>query len=312
MVKKPKENVLVLGGSGFIGSHLVNLLQQRGHMVRNVDLRPGRIRESEYVQMDMRDIPQHPEILDGIDIIYHLAWNTIPQTSNQDPGADIQDNLYATVRLLESGVKAGIKKVIFMSSGGTVYGLPQQIPIPEDHPCEPRCSYGITKLAVEKYLELFRVTRGQEYVILRGANPFGEDQDLNRPLGAVGVFLYRTLQGLPIAIWGDGRIVRDYLYVGDLVRALYRVMHYRPPENGVRIFNVGSGVGLSLLELLEVIEEITGSTPQVEFQPARPLDVPVNILDCRRITALLGWRPQISFGEGLQRTWQWLQQASLA
>ncbi|MBW1987205.1 MAG: NAD-dependent epimerase/dehydratase family protein [Deltaproteobacteria bacterium] len=312
MVNKSKENVLVLGGSGFVGSHLVALLQQRGHWVRIVDLKTCPIPGNEYIALDMKDIPQHPEVLEGIDILYHLAWSTIPQTSNQDPGADIQTNLYSSVKLLESCVTAGIKKVIFISSGGTVYGIPKQIPIPEDHSCEPRCSYGITKLGVEKYLELFRVTRGQEYVVLRGANPFGEGQDLTRPLGAVGVFLYRTLRGLPIEIWGDGRVVRDYLYVGDLARALYRCMRYRPPENGVRIFNVGSGYGLSLLELLEAIEEITGHPPQVEFKPSRPLDVPVNILDCRRIGALLGWRPQTTFAEGLQRTWQWLQQTSLS
>lgn len=308
MVTKPKENVLVLGGSGFIGSHLVELLQERGHRVRIVDLKSPRVAGSEYLRMDMKDIPRHPEVLAGVDILFHLAWNTIPQTSNLNPGADIQDNLWASVKLLEACVAAGLKKIIFVSSGGTVYGIPQQIPIPEDHPCEPRCSYGITKLAFEKYLEMFRVTRGQEYVVLRGANPFGEGQDVTRPLGAVGVFLHHLRQDQPIEIWGDGRVVRDYFYVGDLARALYRSMRYQPPEKGMRTFNVGSGYGLSLIELLEVMEEITGKTPRVEFRPGRPLDVPVNILDCRRIAAILGWRPQVSFPEGVHRTWQWLQQ----
>lgn len=308
MVTKRKENILVSGGSGFIGSHLVELLHQRGHLVRVVDLKPPRVAGSEYVKMDIRELPQQPEVLESVDILYHLAWNTIPQTSNLDPGADIEDNLCSSVKLLEACVTAGIKKVIFMSSGGTVYGIPRQIPIPEDHPCDPRCSYGITKLGFEKYLEMFRITRGQEYVVLRGSNPYGEGQDFTRPQGAVGVFLYHLQHDLPIEIWGDGRIVRDYFYVGDLARALYRSISYRPPENGVRTFNVGSGYGLSLLELLETMEEITGRTPRLKFLPARPLDVPVNILDCRRIVALLGWRPQVSFSEGLQRTWQWLLQ----
>jgi UDP-glucose 4-epimerase len=309
MVKATPKKVLVTGGAGFIGGHLVDLLVARGHPVQVVDLRPCHRPGAESRQWDLRrTLP--PQMLQEVAAVYHLAWSTIPATGDLDPAGDISDNLLSSVQLLESCSAAGVPKVIFMSTGGTIYGAPRQIPIPEDHPLEPRCSYGITKLAVEKYLEFFRRTRGLEYVILRGANPFGEGQDVLRPLGAVGVFLHRLLEDRLIEIWGDGRVVRDYFYVRDLAQALYKALTYQPPENGSRIFNVGSGRGLSLLDLLGVLEEVTGRTPRVQFHPGRSLDVPVNILDCRRIDAALGWRPETDLSEGVRCTWRWLQESS--
>jgi UDP-glucose 4-epimerase len=278
----------------------------RGHPTRIIDLKPPPANGEEFIRMDLKDLPQNPEVLSGINIVYHLAWTTIPQTSNADMGADIQDNLWTSIKLLEACAAAKVKKVIFMSSGGTVYGIPREIPLSEEHPCNPLCSYGITKLGVEKYLEVFRNTCGLEYVVLRGANPFGEGQNTSRPLGAVGVFLHRLLQNQAIDIWGDGRVVRDFFYVKDLAQALYRSMRYQPPDKGVRIFNVGSGCGLSLVELLENIAEITGKTPRLRFRPPRGIDVPANILDTRRIVAMLGWKPQVGLKEGLKRTWEWM------
>jgi len=299
--------VLVVGGSGFVGAHLVEVLKAHGHRVRIVDRQPPAICGGDYVRLEMRDLPEHPEVFRGVEAVYHLAWSTIPQTSNLDPVVDIQENLSGSVRLLEAGAAAGVRKVIFLSSGGTVYGLPQEIPIPEEHPCHPLCSYGITKLAFENYLEMYRLTRGQDYVIIRGSNAYGAGQDLARPLGAPGVFLDRVRRGADIEIWGDGRTVRDFLYVEDLAQALYRSMRYQPPDKGVRLFNAGSGLGVSLAELLEAVAAVTGQRPRVTYLPPRPLDVPINILDTRRIRAVLGWQPQIDLREGLGRTWQWLQ-----
>ncbi len=299
----------MIGGSGFIGTHLVQLLTSHGHRVRVVDVRPPQTHRVEYLSLDMKDLPAHPEVFDGVGVVYHLAWSTIPQTSNLDPGADIRDNLHGSVKLLEASAAARVRKVIFMSSGGTVYGAPETIPIAEDHPCHPLCSYGITKLAFEKYLEMFRLTRGQEYVVIRGANAYGAGQDLRRPLGAPGVFLHRVARGQTIEIWGDGRTVRDFVYVEDLAQALYRSRRYQPPDKGVRVFNAGSGLGVSLAELLEAVAEVTGQTLRVTYLPPRPLDVPINILDTRRIRAVLGWQPRVELRQGLERTWRWLREA---
>lgn len=296
---------MILGGSGFIGSHLGRLLSQMGHYVRVVDIKPPLCPADDYIAMALKDIPLHPSVLDNIEVVYHLAWNSLPKTSNINPSADIDDNLIGSVGLLEQCViNQGVKKVIFISSGGTVYGIPRQVPILEDHPKQPLCSYGITKLGFENYLEMFRVNWGQEYVVIRGSNPYGEGQDFNRPQGVVSVFLHRLMQDKPIEIWGDGRVIRDYIYVRDLALALYRCLDYDQPKNGWRIFNVGSGSGLSLLDIIQEMEKLTGKRARLEFKPSRTLDVPINVLDCQRIESLLNWRPIVSFPEGLRRTWE--------
>jgi UDP-glucose 4-epimerase len=298
---------LVLGGNGFIGTHLVDGLLERGYPVRVYDRSPNRFRATpqdvEYVEGELGNHGLIQEAVEEIDVVFHLVSTTLPKTSNDDPIFDVRSNLIDTLQLLEACVKAGVRKVVFPSSGGTVYGLPRTVPITEDHPTEPLTSYGIVKLAVEKYLGLFRHLHDLDYVVLRISNPYGPYQHPGGQQGAIAVFLHRLYTGRPITIWGDGSVVRDYLYIADLVDALLLAAG---GETRDKVLNVGSGQGTSLNELIALIAEVTGEQPEVEYRPGRVLDVPANVLDIGRVRGELGWRPLTELFEGITRTWDWI------
>jgi UDP-glucose 4-epimerase len=215
----------------------------------------------------------------------------------------VESNVVGTLNLLNQSVQSGVKKIVFGSSGGTVYGVPQSIPIPENHPTNPICSYGITKLTIEKYLALFGRLHGLEPVILRMANPYGERQDFRRAQGAVAVFLGKTYRDETIEIWGDGTVARDFFYIGDLLPAVAAVIEEKVSST---VYNIGSGECCSLNAVLEAIRKVTGKEPKVEYKPGRPLDVPINCLDISRAKSELGWAPTTPLEEGLKKTWDWL------
>jgi UDP-glucose 4-epimerase len=227
----------------------------------------------------------------------------LPQNSNANPAYDIETNVIGTVRLLTEAVRAGVKKVVFISSGGTVYGIPRYVPIDEYHPTAPISSYGITKLMIEKYLALFERLHGLPYIVLRASNPFGERQRVQASQGVVTVFMGKVLRGEVVEIWGDGSVVRDYLYIGDLIAAFLAAARYEGPE---RIFNIGSGVGLSINQALDAIEQATGCKARRRYLEARVFDVPSNVLASDRAKTCLGWAPQTSFMDGLARLAGWL------
>jgi UDP-glucose 4-epimerase len=304
---------LVIGGGGFIGSHLVTALLAQGTAVRVLE-RPYRERS--------RVLPVHPALqwqegdfgntqdliraLDGVGVVYHLVSTTQPQSSNDDPAFDVSSNLLATLNLLELLRAMKSTKLVFVSSGGTVYGRPQQTPIPETHPTEPTCSYGIVKLAIEKYLALYQLLHGLDYRVLRVANPYGPGQEANRAQGVVGTFLSRVLHDQPIEVWGDGSVVRDYLYIGDTVAAMLRAAEYAGAE---RIFNIGSGEGHSVREIIAAVEQATGKKAKASYTAARKFDVPVSVLDISRAQNELGWRPAVNLDEGLRLTLAHIQQS---
>ncbi len=301
---------LVLGGGGFIGSHVCDVLVSAGHDVRifekdhvskeNVE---HLISNVEWVEGDFTNPTHLKEIVKGVDIVIHSIGTTHPRTSNENPVYDISSNLISTLYLLESARDASVRKVIFFSSGGTVYGIPQTIPIPEDHPTEPICSYGIQKLAIEKYLKLFYHLYGLDYAIMRISNPYGERQRPRALQGAAAVFLYKALMGEEIEIWGDGSVTRDYLHIRDVARAVLLLTDYTGSN---KLFNIGGGHGYSLLDLVRIIEKVVNHPVKVRFTPARPFDVPVNVLDITRASEILKWRPEIGLEEGLQRTMSYL------
>jgi len=302
---------LVLGGAGFIGSHIVDALVERGHEVRVFDL-PNiskrnlekNLEKIELVGGDFDNANDIARALEGIDAIVHLICTTLPAPSNENPVYDVETNVVGTLNLLNQAVKAGVRKIVFGSSGGTVYGIPEKVPIPEVHPTNPICSYGITKLTIEKYLELYRRLHGLDSVVLRMANPYGERQSFRKVQGAVAVFLGKTFLDETIEIWGDGSVARDYFYIGDLLPAVCHVIENETPSS---VYNIGSGESCSLNALLETIRKVTGKEPNVEFKLGRPLDVDVNCLDIARAKAELGWAPKTSLEEGLKKTWDWLQ-----
>lgn len=304
---------LVLGGRGFIGSHLVDALLARDHHVRCFDrphIAPLGVAHLtkpnfELYEGDLVSEADLVEALNGCDICYHLVSTTLPKSSNADPVFDVESNLLGTVRLLNHAVKLGIKKIIFASSGGTVYGVPSQIPIKETHQTDPICSYGITKLAIEKYLGLFKQLHGLDYAVLRLSNPYGDRQRTNANQGAVAVFLGKVLRGEPIEIWGDGSVVRDYIYIADVVDALLAALNQTSSEN---VFNIGSGRGHSLNEILDSIEKVTGHAAVRHYMPSRAFDVPASVLCIERAKHSLKWSPQVEFDSGLALFAKWLLQ----
>jgi UDP-glucose 4-epimerase len=300
-----QKRCLVLGGKGFIGSHLIDALLRRGFAVRAFDranIKPlndaAVAARVEWVDGDFTCEADVARAVEDCDMVYHLVSTTLPQSSNANPVFDVETNVAGSVRMLDHAAKAGVKKVVFISSGGTVYGIPQSVPIAEDHSTNPICSYGITKLAVEKYLHLFKTLHGLDYTVLRLSNPFGERQRIQAAQGAVAVFMGKILRGEKIEIWGDGSVVRDYIYIGDAVSAMVLAASYSGDEH---VFNIGSGAGVSLKDIVKGIEGVTGRTANVSYTDARAFDVPVSVLDTTRARRALDWAPTTSFDEGLRR-----------
>jgi len=305
--------VLVLGGGGFLGTNLVRRLLADGHAVRVFDrIAPGRYVKPgpvEFVSGEFGNTGLVREALEGVALVYHLAATTLPETSNEDPAFDVSSNVVDTLHLLEQCVDARVRRVVFVSSGGTVYGIPKSLPITEDHPTEPICSYGIVKLTIEKYLALFQRLHRLEFNALRMSNPYGPHQDPLSRQGAIAVFLHRIATGRPIEIWGDGRVVRDYLYVDDAVQAL--VLAGTRSDVSGRVLNVSSGRGTTLLALIRKIEEVTGKKARLTHKPPRPVDVPANVLDNARAAEVLGWIPRHDLHAGLVSTFRWMREQVL-
>jgi UDP-glucose 4-epimerase len=301
---------VLLGGAGFLGSHLAERLLGAGHEVRVFDrddpawasAARGHPR-AEWMRGDFFDTADLGRAISGCDAAFHLVCTTLPQSSNEDPASDVAENVIGTLRFLEAWRRAGGGRIVFASSGGTVYGVPRTVPIAEGHPTNPITSYGITKLAVEKYLELYRVLHGLDYCVLRLANPFGERQRVASGQGAVTAFLHRAHRGEPIEIWGDGSVVRDYFYAGDAADALARALEYRGAS---RVINIGSGVGRDLNQVVAAIESVIGRPVVRRHSPGRRFDVPASVLDITLARRELGWRPATPFEDGLRRTLGWI------
>jgi UDP-glucose 4-epimerase len=297
---------VVLGGSGFIGGHLVRHLAGLGQQVsvygRTTPVLSEVPPDVRIFRGDFTTGEALQEALEGVDHCYHLISATTPGSSSGDTLLDIETNLKPTVRLLELARSVGVKKIIFCSSGGTVYGIPKTIPIEEEHPLRPINPYGIVKAAIEQYLNMYFVLHGLDYGVARLSNPYGEGQR-SKMLGAVTIFARRALRGEEIEIWGDGSVVRDFMYIDDAVRGLAAVARHKEPH---RIFNIGSGQGHSLNELLATIERIVGRNIRVKFSPSRRFDVPVNILSIDRAREQLKWSPKVGLEEGIERTVAWL------
>jgi UDP-glucose 4-epimerase len=296
----------VTGGGGFIGSHLCATLSRTGAGVRALGrgARPSGLANGiAWQEGDFCDPEALGPFLRGAEIVYHLASTSTPASAEADPAGDAQANVIGTLGLLDLCVRHNVRRLVFVSSGGTVYGIPAAVPILETAPTEPISAYGIQKLAIEKYLALYQRRHGLDSIVLRVANPFGPLQRARRSQGVVAAFIERALAGMPLEIWGAGDVVRDFVYVQDVVEALVLAAEYSGPR---RVFNVGSGRGMDLNTILRDLEEVLdrGTLPKVHH-PARAVDVPVNILDIGLIAREMGWRPRTPWKEGLRRTVEW-------
>lgn len=295
--------ILITGGSGFIGSTLALSLANNGHEVAILDRRPNpALSAIRFWQGEFSDSSLLDTALEEVEVVYHLAWSTIPATSNADPEADASANVIGTLRLLNACVKKGVRRIVFSSTGGAVYGNTEISPVAEDAPTNPLCSYGITKLAVEKYLGLFAHLKKMDYVALRISNAYGPHQDPKSKVGFIGAALAAAANKQVLYVWGDGTIVRDYVFVDDIIQSM--VMASGPTfPNGV--YHVSSGIGLDLNGLISIVSSAVGFPLEVNYSSGRDFDVKRVVLDNSKLRAL-GWSPGINVNEGIRRTWDWM------
>jgi len=298
---------LVIGGNGFIGSGLVLALRARGVEVAVLD--PGRPRIDvdwagiEFIAGSLADAAVTARALAGVDVVFHLAGTTVPGTSNLDPVADVQGNLVATLGLLGEMRAAGVRRIVYFSSGGTVYGNPGVSPVPESHPLHPISSYGVVKVAIENYLHMYQQLGDIDPVVLRPSNPYGPRQSTAGIQGAVAAFLGAAARGEPVRIWGDGEVVRDYLYIDDLVDLAATA----GLSQVTGVFNVGSGEGHSLNAMCTLISGVIGRPLAIEYLPGRAFDVRRVVLDVSAAREAFGWSPRTPLADGLARAWRSIQ-----
>ena len=306
-----QRRILVTGGAGFIGSHVADAYLASGADVWIVDnLSSGRREnlpaDAHFVEMDIRD----PEIRNlfrevRFDVVNHHAAQIDVRVSVADPAKDAGINLLGLLNLTEAAIEVGTSRVVFVSSGGVVYGEPEQIPTPESAPKLPLSPYGVTKLGGEFYLNYYRHVRGLEYVALRYSNVFGPRQDPHGEAGVVAIFCNRLLAGETLTIFGDGEQTRDYVYVKDVVQANMLVTDLELEDGtglDARAFNVGTGVGTSVVRLAEVLEGVAGAAPDRRHEAERPGELRHSTLDADLIRSR-GWDPAFSLEQGLRETY---------
>jgi UDP-glucose 4-epimerase len=301
---------LVTGGAGFIGSTLVDRLLREGHEVVVVDdLRRGR-RENlaaaggndrfKLVELDVTT----PELTDVVaeaapEVVFHLAAQIDVRVSVTDPLLDVHLNVVGTVNLAEAARKAGVRKVLFASSGGSIYGTPEELPVSEAVPINPKSPYAASKVAGEVYLNTYRQLYGMECTHLALANVYGPRQDPHGEAGVVAIFAGRLLGGQPTKVFGDGGNTRDYVFVEDVVAAFVAASG---ENGGGKRYNIGTGVQTSDRELHSLVAKAVGVADAPELAPARLGDLRASALDASAAQRELGWRPEVDIAEGVRRT----------
>ncbi|MDE0931565.1 MAG: NAD-dependent epimerase/dehydratase family protein [Halioglobus sp.] len=302
--------VLIFGGGGFIGSAVADRLLAEGHSLRIFErprVQPYRdftdMEDVEWAAGDISSMHDVSDAIQGVDAVLHMVSTTLPKSSNDDPIFDVQSNVVGSLHILNAMVTHCVPSIVFISSGGTVYGNPLYLPVDENHPTNPVVSYGITKLAIEKYLQVYERLYGIKAITLRVANPYGERQRLETAQGAVGVFLHHAIKGVPIEIWGDGSVTRDYIHVSDVAEAFSSALDYSGEQ---RLFNVSSGIGTSLNDLITEIEDVLGQSIERHYLPGRPFDVPANVLCNELARSELKWTPRVSMKKGINQTAEWM------
>lgn len=306
-IKKEKPACLVLGGLGFIGSYLTEALVKKGYPVTVFDLPNVSlsninhiISEVKLVQGNLTREEDIRPLLESHPILFHFIGFTLPDSSNANSIYDVQSNVVSTLKLLDMAVKCKVQKFIFPSSGGTVYGPSPEIPRKEMDPTEPVSSYGITKLTIEKYLRLYRHLYNLDYLCFRFSNPYGERQ-LGGNQGIIMTFLKLISENNPLPVWGDGKIVRDYIYIDDAIEAVIRGLNYKGDH---KIFNIGSGVGVSIMQLIEILKTVTGKYFEIQNLPNRHCDVPWSVLNIDLARRELAFSPSIALSAGIEKLWK--------
>lgn len=303
------DRVLVTGGAGFIGSHLVDGLLALGHEVAVVDnLSTGRREqvpaESCLHEIDIRDVELVHRLFRSFRprVVYHLAAQTSVRKSTEDPAGDASVNVLGTINVLDAAVRAGVERVVYVSSGGAIYGEPEALPVREDHPVRPLSPYGLSKYVGEEYLWLYRQTYGLACSVLRYPNVYGPRQDPFGEAGVVAIFTRALLDGKQPVIFGDGLQTRDYVYVDDIVAA--SLLCLRKGEGGT--YNLGWGREVTVVDLLAQLQEVLGTAVTPRYDLPRPGEVRRIALDATRARSELGWEPKVPLPEGLRLTARWV------
>jgi len=299
-------NVLIIGGNGFIGSHLIDHLLANDHKVRVFDISYEKFRgplpNVDYRLSKLDNIPDLYEAMLGIDIVFHLASASVPSTSNVDQVADVNSNLIPTLNILNLMHRLGIPKIVYFSSGGAVYGNAEENLIGENVPLNPISSYGIVKLTIEHYIRLYNRLYNLNYLIVRPSNPYGPRQGHFIAQGVISTFLRKVAIGENLSVFGDGTATKDYIYIKDFVAILCGLIE----NNAEGVFNLGSGIGTSINAIIEKIALITGVDSEVTYTPQKSYDVSNFVLDISKSLNVIGTFNFTSIENGIGETWEWI------
>ncbi|MFB6475866.1 NAD-dependent epimerase/dehydratase family protein [Paenibacillus glucanolyticus] len=288
---------LIFGGNGFIGYNLTKSLALSNDFEISVFAKEiGDIKNVRYIIGDFRNDSDLENSLENIDTVIHLISSTSPAESQLDYLEAYQVDLIQTLKLIEISRKKGINRIVYSSSGGTVYGQSRYIPIDEEHKTEPINNYGVIKLTIEKVLIMYNKLHNMDNVILRISNPYGLKQREDKSVGAVTILMNKIKRGEPITIYGSGDTVRDYVYIDDVIDAFIRTIGYTGKEE---VFNIGTGQGTSLIELVSSIENKLGKKAIIEYKDARRIDVQQNVLSIEKAKAELKYQPRYQLDKGL-------------
>lgn len=300
--------IVLLGAAGFIGTNLsIRLMKLPENELVLVDEKIEYFRDAVNCGKSNVSIREHcfnatsgfDELLEGADLVYHLVSTNNPSTSNNNIGQEITDNIVLTINILEACVRQKVKKIVFLSSGGTVYGNTEHYPIAETCSTNPITTYGIQKLTIEKMLYLYNYVYGLDYAVIRLSNPYGPYQRPNGKLGVVTTFIYKALKDETLTVYGDGKNVRDYIYIDDAVEGIISISNAVTKD---KIFNLGSGCGTSINEIIEKIKKVIGKPLDVDYVDKRMVDVRVNYLDISNYESHFGKLQLISLEEGIALT----------
>ncbi|KAB2774833.1 NAD-dependent epimerase/dehydratase family protein [Brucella anthropi] len=296
-----KQRVLVLGGGGFVGTHLCNQLSIAGYKVRAFGRTASTSWHSdiEFWRGDFSDVKQVKRALVGQDYVYHLIHATNPPKVNADIMGDLIRTIHPTISLLDQCAESNVRKVIFVSSGGTVYGENGMVASRESDATIPMNAYGAHKLLIENYLRVFSCTKQQDYLILRLSNPYGPFQPVAKGVGLIATVIDAIKNGRSVDVYGDGETQRDYIYIGDVVKAMEAAIAY---AGNHKIFNIGSGEGKSVNEIISLVEHAMGVKAKKNTLPGRVFDVRKSVLDISLVRNELGWHPYVDLRDGINFT----------
>lgn len=303
-----RQSVLLLGGTGFLGTALARRLIRESWEVCVVGRRTmdSVIPSVMTRQASLDDVAMLRELLPTYRTVVHLASTTTPGSSAHSPVRETQENVLPALRLLEILAEFEPIRLVYVSSGGTLYGNPTVIPVTEDQPLWPLSNHGVGKVAIEGFLRVYGRQHGERVTILRPSNVYGPAQPLREGFGVIRTMLEYARRGAPMEFWGDGETVRDFLFIEDWVEACWRLL---APDAPVGVYNVGVGVGCSLNSLRAVVERVTERELRVNWRPARAVDVRGVVLDSTRLQKATQWAPQVTLEDGIRQMWDWLQES---